>query len=76
MIQSPLYQEIVEGAKREGETQARRQVILEILEDRFGPDAKELEVELNAAELDRLSDLHRFAVKCDSLEVFRERLSR
>jgi hypothetical protein len=74
MIQSPLYQEIVEEAKREGETQARRQVILDILEDRFGTEAKGLEVELKAAEFDRLREIHKFAVKCDSLEAFRERL--
>jgi hypothetical protein len=74
MIQSPLYQEIVEEARREGETHARRQVILEILEDRFGPDAKELEVELNSVEFDGLRDLHKVAARCDSLEAFRLRL--
>jgi hypothetical protein len=73
-VQSPLYQEIVEEAKREGASQARRQVILETLEDRFGPEARELEVELNAVEFDRLRDFHKFALKCDSLEGFRERL--
>jgi predicted transposase YdaD len=75
MIQSPLYQEIVEEAKREGATQARRQVILETLEERFGPEARDLEVELNAVEFDRLREFHKFALKCDSLEGFRERLS-
>jgi hypothetical protein len=74
MIQSPLYQEIVEEAERDGETRARRQDILDILEDRFGPDAKDLEVELKATGFDRLRDLLKFAVRCDSLEAFRERL--
>jgi hypothetical protein len=74
MIQSPLYQEIVEEAERTGATEAKQQDILEILEDRFGPEAKDLEVELRAVEFDRLKDLFRLALRCSSLEAFRERL--
>jgi hypothetical protein len=74
MIQSPLYQEIVEEAERKGETRAKQQDILEILEDRFGPEVKDLEVELRAVEFDRPKDLFRLALRCSSLEAFRERL--
>ena len=74
MILSPLYQEIVEEARREGSMETWRQAILEILEDRFGPDAKDLEVELRAVPFDRLRELLRFAGKCKSLAEFRERL--
>ena len=41
---------------------------------RFGPAAKELEVELKAVEFDRLSDLAKFAAKCRNLASFRKRL--
>jgi hypothetical protein len=37
MIESPLYQEIVEEAERNGETRARRRAILKFLVRRFGP---------------------------------------
>ena len=57
MIESPLYQEVVEEAERKGETKAKREAILDFLVSRFGPPAKELEVELKAVEFDRLSDL-------------------
>jgi hypothetical protein len=50
------------------------QAILDFLETRFGPAAKELEVELKAVKLDRLSDLVKFAAKCRSLASFRKRL--
>jgi hypothetical protein len=39
---------------------------------RFGPVAKDLEVELMAVDLDRLDDLAQFAAKCRSLATFRE----
>jgi hypothetical protein len=75
MFLSPQYQEIVEEAKREGSMETWRQAILEMLEDRFGPDAKGLEVELKAIPFDRLRELYRFAIKCSGLAGFRERLS-
>jgi hypothetical protein len=74
MIESPLYQEVVEEAKREGETKAKREAILDFLVGRFGPPAKDLEVELAAVEFDRLSDLIKFAAKCRNLASFRKRL--
>jgi hypothetical protein len=74
MIHSPLYQEVVEEAERKGETKAKREAILDVLVGRFGPAAKELEVELTAVEFDRLRDLHMFAVKCRNLTSFRKRL--
>jgi predicted transposase YdaD len=75
MIESPLYQEIVEESKREGETRGKRETILDFLVGRFGSAAKELEVELKAVEFERLSELARFAAKCRNLAAFRKRLS-
>jgi hypothetical protein len=74
MIDSPLYQQVVEEAERKGATEARRQDILNFLMSRFGPAAKDLEVELKAVEFDRLDDLITFAAKCRNLASFRKRL--
>jgi predicted transposase YdaD len=74
MIQSPLYQEIVEEAKREGATEAMRQDILDLLEVRFGPQAKDLDVELKAVGFDRLRQVLRLAATCRSLASFRKQL--
>ena len=63
-----------EEAERNGEARARRQDIVEILEDRFGPQAKELEVELEATEFDRLRELLKLAARTRSLAAFRKRL--
>jgi hypothetical protein len=70
MIQSPLYQEIVEEAARE----ARQRDILVFLAGRFGPAAEDLEAELRAVEFDRLDELVEFAARCRSLASFRKRL--
>jgi hypothetical protein len=74
MIQSPLYQEIVEESKREGLTEAWQQSVMDVLLRRFGPAAQALELELKAVEFDRLRDLHGYAVSCRSLASFRKRL--
>jgi predicted transposase YdaD len=74
MLESPLYQEIVEEARREGETRAMQRDILDLLEIRFGPEAKDLEVELNAIAFDRLRELHRLAATSRNLASFRKRL--
>jgi hypothetical protein len=74
MIESPLYQDIVEEAMREGASNAMRENILDLLEVRFGPQAKNLEVELKAIAFDRLRELHRFAATSRSLASFRKRL--
>jgi hypothetical protein len=74
VIESPLYQEIVEEAERKGETKARQEDIMDVLKTRFGPAAKDLEVELKAVEFDRLGALHKFAVKCRNLASFRKHL--
>ncbi len=71
MIHSPLYQEVVEQSSRE----TRQQDILDLLEVRFGPEAKELEALLKAIPFDRLRELHKVAVRCRSLASFRKRLS-
>jgi hypothetical protein len=74
MIEAPLYQEIVAESKREGAMEAKRELILVFLRGRFGPAAKDLEVELKAVEFDRLDELAEFAGKCRSLAAFRKRL--
>ena len=73
MIQSPLYQEIVQESS-EGETKARQPDILKFLRGRFGPAAEALKVELKALEFDRLDELVEFAAKCRNLASFRKRL--
>lgn len=70
MIGSPLYQDIIDEVRRE----TLQQAILDVLSDRFGPDAKDLEAELKAVGLDRLMELIRLAGKCRSLASFRKRL--
>jgi hypothetical protein len=74
MIDSPIYDDIFEEAERKGATKARQQTILDLLESRFGPAARDLEVAVKAVEFDRLSDLVKLCGTCDSLEAFRERL--
>src|SRR5262245_8522886 len=73
-VPSPLYQEIVAEARREGATEAMRQDILDLLEVRFGPQAKDLEVELKAVAFDRLRELLKIAARSRSLTAFRKRL--
>jgi hypothetical protein len=70
MIESPLYQDIVEEVRRED----RQQVVLDILERRFGPEAKDVEALLKSVAFDRLLDLIRYAGTCRSLASFRKRL--
>ena len=42
MIESPLYQEVVEEAERKGATKAKREPIPKVLMTRFGDAAKDL----------------------------------
>ncbi|HZW33702.1 MAG TPA: hypothetical protein VFF52_23475 [Isosphaeraceae bacterium] len=74
MMESPIYQEIVEESERKGATEGKREMLLNILVGRFGPAAKDLELELKAVEFDRLDDLGLFAAKCRNLAAFRKRL--
>jgi hypothetical protein len=74
MIESPVYQEIVEEAERKGATEARRKDLLKVLLNRFGGPAKELEVELEAVDYERLDDLFEQALGCQDLPSFRKRL--
>jgi predicted transposase YdaD len=74
MIESPIYQEIVAESERKGETRARRKDVLKILVKRFGDTARDLAVELDAVEYDRLEDLLERAIDCPDLESFREQL--
>jgi hypothetical protein len=72
MIESPLCQEIVAEAKSE----AMQRIVLDTLEDRFGPEAKYVEPQLKAVSFDQLRELARFARKCRSLASFRKRLAK
>ena len=72
MIQAPLYQEIVEEGERKGATEATRKLMLGFLVGRFGPAAKDLDVELRAVDLDRLEELAEFAARCRNLASFRK----
>lgn len=74
MIESPLYQEIVEESERKGETKARRQDILKLLVIRFGDSANDLKVEMEAVDYDRLEGLFEQAAGCYDLASFREQL--
>jgi hypothetical protein len=70
MIESPLYQDIVEEAQRAD----RQQIVLSILEDRLGPEAKDVEAQLKSVAFGRLLELIRYAGTCRSLASFRKRL--
>ena len=74
MIESPLYRDVVEEARREGATKAMQRNILDLLEIRFGPQAKDLEFDLKAVAFERLREVYRFAATCRSLASFRKRL--
>ena len=74
MIESPLYQEIVEEAMRKGATETTRKHILRTLRNRFGDEAESLKIELDDVGYDRLEDLFDQAIICPSLTDFRERL--
>jgi hypothetical protein len=74
MIHSPLYQEVVEEAERKGETKAKREWILKVLQTRFGETAKDLKVELDAVEYDRLEGLLDRSLSCRTLASFRRHL--
>jgi hypothetical protein len=74
MIPSQIYQEIVEQAKREGATEAIQQDTLDLLEVRFGPEARDLEVELKAVAFDRPREFLKIAARSPSLASFRKRL--
>jgi hypothetical protein len=70
MIHSPLYQEIVEETSRG----TMQQATLDLLEVRFGPEAKDLEALLTSIAFDQLRELHKLAARCRSLASFRKRL--
>ena len=74
MIESPIYQEIVEESERKGETRVMQRIILKALVNRFGEAAQELEVELKAVDYDRLQNLIVRALSCPSLASFRGEL--
>jgi hypothetical protein len=73
MKESKFYEEV----KQEGRLETLRGAVCEVLEVRFGaPSAAEFEsLLLNVADVERLSRLHRLAVRCASLTEFRRRFN-
>lgn len=59
--------------RKEGEVSSRQEMVLEVLEIRFGQVPEGLRAEVLAlTEVERLQALHRAAVRCESLERFVE----
>jgi hypothetical protein len=69
---------VIEEFQEETRVETRRQVVLEDLEVKFGPPAaKEFAPDLNAiTDSKRLARLHRLALRCTSIEQFRDRFSK
>jgi hypothetical protein len=75
MTLPPEYQKLVEEAEQRGELRAWVEDIFIILEERFGPRARELEPQLKQAEGEWRQSLLRYAVvKCRDLDDFRMRI--
>jgi hypothetical protein len=73
---SPIIQELREEWTREGALGAKRQMILDLLIDRFGPEARKLEAQLKSVSDDaRLKELNKLAVTCPDLESFRKAIA-
>jgi len=70
--QSPILQELQEEWIHRG----KRRMILDLLVDRFGPPALELETELkNITDDSRLKELNKLAFTCPDLDSFRKKLA-
>jgi hypothetical protein len=71
----PEYQKLVEEAEQRGESRAWVKDVLVVLEERFGPRARELEPRLTQVEDEWRESLLRYAVvKCPNLEHFGMRI--
>ena len=71
MIESPLIQELMHEVLAE----QMHTAILDVLEVRFGPVPQDVAVAVQAIfEEQRLKELHKFAVGCGDLKMFRARL--
>ncbi len=67
MIESPLIQELI--------AERMHAAILDVLEVRFGPVPPDVAATVQAIQEDeRLKELHKFAVGCGDLGLFRARL--
>jgi hypothetical protein len=66
---------VIEEFQEETRVETRRQAVLEVLEIKFGPPAaKEFAKALNTiTDSKRLARLHRLALRCSSIEQFRDR---
>jgi hypothetical protein len=72
MIESPVLQEL----KAEWTRETKCEYIVLFLAARFGPEAHQLETEINSVDDDHLSNLVRLAATSTDLESFRKHLAR
>lgn len=71
MLESPIIDEAIEFVR----LRTIRENVRDVLETRFGPIASEQLAHMRIIQDgDRLKSLHRFAVKCLTLEAFLEEL--
>ena len=77
MEESEFLEEVRAEGRKEGRMEAQRDDILGALEVRFGAEIKpEFASRLaDIADLARLGQLHRLAIKCRRLDDFRKQLS-
>ena len=84
MLESPVYREILEEGRQEGEREREQkgrrerlhEYVLEVLKVRFGQVPAELEAQVRQLRDEQiLKGLHRRAILVESLEVFAQELS-
>ena len=77
MIESAAYDIIKEEGFREGSLETARRMVLEVLQERFGVVPRSMMESVREIDNDGvLSVLHRQAVRCESLEEFREAIEK
>ena len=75
MLESPVYEEIMEEGRREGERDRLCADVLAVLEVRFGPVPHAVAERVRQlSDRERLEALHRQAITVESLEGFGEKL--
>ena len=76
MKESPLYEEIKDEGRDEGRLESRQEDVLTALAVRFGEEAAVpfREAVQRISKLNKLTRLHRLAIRCDSIEEFQRAL--
>ena len=76
MIESPVLQELKAEWTREAVREARRGTLVDILVARFGPEAEEIEIQLETIADDaRWEQLVKLSALCSDLPSFRKELA-